>query len=136
VRRKPLAIGDEHVRCEQVDPLTDVIALDGELTEGRLDRLQTCLVDSLRAGVAFVVIDLATATPGVPGLGHVLTDAAGSLARRNGGLAVTGSCACAPSRADLDVFATRAEALAGVRGRLTPRRSIHATPIRTQATAA
>ena len=120
---------DEQVRCEQVDALTDVIALDGELTQPRLDRLQSSLTDSLRAGAAFVIVDLAAATPGVAGVEQVLVAAAGPLALRAGGLAVVGTCAYVP-RTDVGVFSTRAEALAGVRGRLTPRRSIDARPLK------
>jgi hypothetical protein len=127
--RRSRAQDDDQVRCEHVDALTDVIALDGELTQSRLDRLRSRLTDSLRTGAAFVVVDLATATPGVAGVDQVLADVAGPLARREGGLAIVGTCARVP-RADVGVYSTRAEALAGVRGRLTPRRSIDTRPLR------
>jgi hypothetical protein len=116
------------VRCEQVDPLTDVIAVDGDVTPGRVDRLRTTLTDSLRTGAAFVVVELPASTPPDAELDQVLVDAAGPLARRDGGLAIVGSRGHL-ANGDVGVFSTRAEALAGVRGRLTPRRSIHARPL-------
>jgi hypothetical protein len=118
------------LRHEHVDSLTDVIALDGELTDSRLDRLRSSLTDALRAGAAFVVVDLRLLTPGVGGLDQVLADAAGPLARRNGGLAVVGFRRQVTPRRDVALFSTREEALAGVRGRLTPRRSISTSPVR------
>lgn len=116
------------VRCEHVDALTDVIALDGELSHAHVDRLRSRLTDSLRTGAAFVVVDLSRATPGAAVVDEVLIDAARPLGRREGGLAIVGTCT-SPRDPDVGVYATRAEALACVRGRLTPRRSIDRRPL-------
>jgi hypothetical protein len=123
---------EHHVRCEQIDALTDIIAVDGELTDRRLEGLRGQLTDSLRAGVAFVVVDLAAATPGADGVAQILADADAPLARRDGGLAVVGPSSVVRCTG-VSVFSTRAEALSGVRGRLTPKRSIRSRPLRARA---
>jgi hypothetical protein len=123
-RRRREENGHDELRRLRVDALTDVIALDGEITDALLDRLRSTLTDCVRAGAAFVIVDLGAARSGGDALDVMLADAAGPLAGRDGGLAVVGWCG---SRAgtDVGVFSTQAEALAGVRGRLTPpRRSI------------
>jgi hypothetical protein len=127
--RRSRAVEGDEVRCEHVDPLTEVIVPGAIVSAAELERLRAQLTDSLRRGIAFVVVDLRSTPPDLEGLDRVLADAAGPLARRDGGLAVVG-CHEVRERGGVDVFCDRAEALAGVRGRLTPRRSISRSPMR------
>jgi hypothetical protein len=124
VARRPAAARDGvTVRAE--DRFTVVVAAEGG---GACDPERiACAVDAaISADVRFVIVELGD-VPAAAAPVAALAPAARRLAARSGGLAVVArpalAVACRPPRT-LEIFPTRAEALARVRGRLVPPRSL------------
>ncbi len=116
------------VRRERIDALTDVITCADPLTADTVADLRRTLRASLDAGATFVIVEVGDARPHAVPLQDTLLAAADLLAARTGGLAIFGCAVGLPGRPEFDTYATQAEALAGVRGRLTPRRTLRSAP--------
>lgn len=117
-----------------VDRRTDVVEVFGELDQHRREGLAGALHGSVASGALFVVVDLRGFHGDEQALVRMLETASDTLTNRGGGLAVVGPCPTVETDDGpvplADSFATTDEALAGVRGRLTPPRSLPRVPRR------
>jgi hypothetical protein len=127
--RRDEPLSPDGVRDDRIDALTAVLTPLAPITVGRLDGVRHAVDCALDEGVAFMVVDLRRTRDEVPGLDGAFRDAARVLAHRQGGLALVGGPGGLPDSPATDRFATCAEAVAGVRGRLTPAHSIETGPV-------